>query len=331
LQLNAPEIDGRQLRSTWQLLHDSFVCRPQAFAPSVHVDAEEVVIRNSTLSPERIQKLSVGIFPQADETQVIAKFLASNSSGGSTLPATLMIDRGHRESQLFTRVKLITGDTGLPCSLLAPLFPKTVHLGQRSAVVGTFELTQRNSEWRLEISDAWLQQVDIGSLPVTPDTRVTGEGALKCVQAIISHRGLQEFVGAAYIDQGRIDRGFLVAAQQYLGVHLIRDVQTASTSTVMFDRLRFGFSISPQKFQLKGFAEHDPGAGKRLASGTLLADALGEIAVRTEVIVPLQNVVALLSRSSSVSPALATSSPVVSDEYSENVSLRQALRWLPLH
>lgn len=350
VRLDAPELDGRHLPATWQLVHDWFVCRPQAFAPNIQLASEGLVIRNladshTTVDEQWLQQLSVGIYPQVDETRLIAKFRGSTSqangnlssgnqpNGESAPPATLMISRRHRESQQSTQLLFKTEETRLPCALIAPVFPELRFLGSRAVLAGTFSLLQRNAAWRLEIQNAWLAKIDCGQLPIGGETAVTGEGALWCDQATITQRGLQSFEGAAYVDHGRMDRRILAAAEQNLGLHLVRDVQSANVSTIMFEHLRCRFRILPQVLQWVGFADQEAPSIKPLAPGTLMTDAAGAIAVRAQTDgIPLQNLVLLLNQVPLVASASTFPSLMNGDSDSGRLTLHQAaLRWLPLH
>ncbi len=131
------------------------------------------------------------------------------------------------------------------------------------------------------------------------------------------------------VQHGRIDEPLLTASQQLLGIELPRQVQTADVQLHSFEQLRAMFEIAPGTIKLAGGIETTlPETGSRkLAPGTLIADAAGEIAVRSSYeAMPLKNLVA----------ALGYGQTVVANGEGDNGSFekawfaQRAAWWLPL-
>jgi hypothetical protein len=149
LQLMAPEIDGRQLMVAWQLVHDWFVCRPHAYTPVTKIVCNQLEVLNLGAGDQSLRNLTVEIFPKADVSDVLAKFCMEGDADNCN-PTVLKIHRQHTEEQLETFLKMQTGTTAIPASLLEPLLSQVESFGIAAAFHGDLELTQRPDSWKVK-------------------------------------------------------------------------------------------------------------------------------------------------------------------------------------
>jgi hypothetical protein len=331
IQLDQPDLETRQLATTWQMIHDWFVCRPQSTQPAIRIECDGLRLRDGNLDQSlepSLEQIAVEIYSQTERTVVGAEFRMPTAEPGAK-PCMLRIVRQHSDRHLSTVLEFDSGPTGLPCKLISPVFPLVQQLGDRALFLGNLSLHQRNNTWQADVTKSSLKGIDFGRLASGLDFRFTGEGSLEFKNVRVTDRGLQYALCLVTADYGRIDGNLLIASQQMLGVSLPRPVQTANVELHSFDQLRAWFEIAPGTLSLVGGIEHslpDKIGPRRLVPGTMIADAAGEIAVRSSIEpMPLQNLVSTLAYSQGVSVASANSSA-----NSVGWLAQRAVWWLPL-
>lgn len=329
IKLDEPELETRQLSATWQMIHDWFVCRPQASAPTIRIECENLRIRDAD-AEQSLEQIAVEIYAQSERTVVGAQFRMPSAAADSK-PALLRIVRQHGDRHLSTVLELDSGQTGLPCNLISPVLPLAKQLGPAAIFMGQLSLHQRNHAWQINLSKSWFAGIDFGQLSSSIGTRLTGNGRIWCESLKVTERGLQNIIGGVIVEHGRIDENLLNASERLLGVTLPRQVQMANVEWHSFEKLCGMFEISPGLLKLAGAVE--PTALRTLPPGTLISDAAGEIAVRAEYEkpIPLQNLAAALGYAPSVATASATSGPSgTTNSLDSSWFAQRAAWWLPL-
>jgi len=327
IQLDQPEFETRQLSATWQMIHDWFVCRPQSAQPAIRIECPELRLRELD-QEQSLEQIVVEIYSQAERTIVGAEFRMPATEPNSK-PVQLRIVRQHSDRHLSTILDLESGPTGLPCSLVAPVFPFVQRLGDRAIFLGKLSLYQRNNAWQANVTKSWLAGVDFSRITSRIESYVTEKNLIWFDNLKVTDRGLQNAAGGIKVNHGRIDCDLLIAGQQALGVSLPRVTQMAGRAQ-SFEQFLALFEVSPGTFKLSGCLEETLpdtfGNSRPLAPGTLIADAAGEIAVRSDFDepMPMQSLISALGYGQGVVTASATSAD------SADWFAQRAVWWLPL-
>ncbi len=326
VKLIGPELEGRQVASSWKMVHDWFMCRPLNHWSATRITSQDLRIRD-VAHEQGLADIEIEVHPQTERTLMSAQFRLPSDQADAK-PMLLRISRYHHERQLATNLRLETGPTALPCSLIAPLFPEFKALGEQAAVVGNISLQRRHRTWEIGLENAYLIRVDFGQLNTGVEKRIAGTGWVFCERGVITDSGLQYMAGGIGIERGRIDERLLSASQRYLGVTLPSEVQVAQVRLHSFEQLQITFEISPQRLRFVGLVQKSADGTRSFQPGTIIADAAGELAMRvSDEPVPLQNVLALLSDMPEVTTAAAQLSPNL---VPVGWLAQQAAWWLPL-
>lgn len=326
IQLDQPEFERRQLSATWRMIHDWFVCRPQSAQPAIRIECEELQLRELD-QEQTLENISVEIYSQSERTVVGAEFRLPDGDSNSK-PSQLRIVRQHSDRHLSTILELETGPTGLPCNLVSPMFPFVQRLGDQTIFLGKLSVYQRNNAWQANVTQSWLAGVDLSQITSRIESYVTDRNLIWFDNLKVTDRGLQSATGGVKVNHGRIDCDLLVASQQVLGVSLPRATQNFSGAQ-SFEQFLALFDISPGIFKLSGCLEQTlpdaMGNSRPLAPGTMIADAAGEIAVRSDFAepMPIQRLVSVLGQQD-VTTASATSAD------SADWLAQRAVWWLPI-
>ena len=326
IQLDEPEFESRQLAATWRMIHDWFVCRPQIAQPAIRIVCDDLRLRELD-QVQSLEQIAVEIYSQAERTVVGAEFRMPRAVPGSKA-SLVRIVRQHSDRHLSTVLELDSGAAGLPCNLISPVLPFVQQLGDRAVFQGKLALRQRDSAWEANITQSFLVGVDFGRLTAGLNSCVTGEGFIWCENFMVTDAGLQNAYGKASVEHGRIDNNLLNASQHTLKVEL-PSVQSANVGLHSFEQLQAIFDIAPGTFRLAGGVEKTlpdtQGRTRQLPLGTLIADAAGPIAVRSNFEpMPLQNLLNALVYDAGVTTASANSPNPAS------WLAQRAVWWLPL-
>lgn len=329
IELDQPEFETRQLSATWRMIHDWFVCRPQVTQPKIEISCPRLSIREMD-SEQILEKIFVVIYPRADQTIVDSKFHMAGAEPNAN-PSHLIIGRRHSDRHLSTNFQLVSGSTGLPCNLISPVLPVAQRLGDRAIFLGTLSLYQTNSGWLFNLKDSWLVNVDYSKINPGIVSHVTNDNFVRLDNLTVTDHGLHKAKGGIKVVHGRIDGDLLNASQQTLGVNLTRPVKTAGVAQ-SFEQFGASFEIETKQgiFKLCGGLQNtlpdSLGVSRPLAPGTLVADASGEIAVRSnyDELLPLQSLVTTLEYHQGVTTASATSSDNPANWFTSNSNW-----WLP--
>ncbi len=305
LDVEEASFDGPYLASTWQLLHDCFLCRPYAYTPITKVNCRKLEVRHLDTDME-LSELRVEVFPKPEDTFVMARF-ASDRSANSNNRCELMMHRFHIEDQLATEWKLDTKSNSLPCEFIRPLIPATAKLGNRASMRGMFAVSQYGNQWKCTLKNAMFNEVDFASLTTQSAHSMVGTGWIWIDQAEVSSRAVQLLSGWIQVDNGRLAISTLQAAEQLLAIELPRTIQ-ANVSSLLFGKLLCRFRLDTSGLAFEGGMQ----ASEKLKGNTLLADAAGTLAVKKNTsLIPIQNVYQLIQSGGPVVTASTQSSGTI--------------------
>ncbi len=171
-------------------------------------------------------------------------------------------------------VELHTGETAVPCWLLAGPLGFLPHLGPRASFRGSIWATETSDGWEGEISGA-LVDVDLQSL-VTEQFphRLSGRADIAIQKCSFRHGRLEEAGGVLTAGPGVIGRSLLIAAADNL--HLTAGEAAAKVATLQeYRELALGFVIDTAGITLRGQCSGAPGVLVKSRDGALLTESAG--------------------------------------------------------
>ncbi len=327
IRLGQTELEGRHTATTWNLIHNAWLCRPQPTLQSVEISAAGCTIHGPT-GDQLLQEITIVSPPTVDSTTVeIAFGMAANASTTTSQKSAALahaasnptdkhqikldLTRFHQQDELRTVLHLRTGATGLPCSLLAGLSPAIESLGAEASFSGSLDLTMRGSSWRGVLSNSVLAGIDLNQLTGGAGLALSGQAVLEVEQLEINDQRIELARGRGAITSGQISGELFHGLHQHLGVG-VREINPLKAYG--FDRFDFAVHIQQPNLLL----------------GVVMHDAQGKLAERNDVAspIPLDRLVTALSSSTNIADGKGAT-PTASTLPSSWLA-KQALRWLPL-
>jgi len=213
-----------------------------------------------------LSDVQVAFLPRADGTQAELSFRLAGTPMPE--PARLRLTRSRQVTPPAFGFVLTTGDSMLPCGLLAPGIPAFGELGPQSKFSGTIVANQTEHGWQGEITRSRLSGVDLDRLVKTHSPhRLSAMADVAITRARFSNGRLEEAEGALATGRGAISCSLLAAAELELGlmsyVELSRPSQLAR-----LEQMAFTFSLNGRGITLKGCCQGAP-------AGTVLVDPGG--------------------------------------------------------
>lgn len=193
-----------------------------------------------------------------------------------TNPTVLTVARDRSSSPAATHWQLNTGETALPCALLAEAIPPLVRLGRDGRFAGSVVMANTTGGMsgkniRGELNGTFFG-VDLDSL-VTEQFphQLSGIAALRLDRAAVENGRLVELRGTLQAQHGAVSHSMLLAASEHLGLELVKGFETLQAGRVMpFGQLTVGFELTGHSLRLTGGADE---TGNRI----LLANATGPV------------------------------------------------------
>lgn len=245
VKLHSPELNGQQLATATQKVHDWFLCRPQKSASLLRLSVPELTIYEGA-NNTRFQDIEVGLKPTDTVSTLIVTFSLENQRVAK--PASFRVDRNHQLDSPATQWSLETKDLAIPCSLLSERFPAMHYLGKQSAFKGTMTWAQNDQHWRTTLQGEF-QAVDLNMVSRPIGSPASGFGKLVFEGVDVTDGNLRDVRGTVLSAPGAvIDTSWMTS---YVNSGQGK-AWTDSGRTASLDRLALRFFMSPEGIRLSG-------------------------------------------------------------------------------
>lgn len=327
VELEDVSLEREQIRHAWEILHDSFFCRPDRYGTTAHFASNRLTIRDAN-QEFVMHDVSIKHLPSGESLMVAIDFDANQRIGVSQTPhvneqisvseetalkpklSRVIIKRFHAEDQLLTKVH-VRSQVRLPLGLFRGISPALDSFGENAKFTGVMDLDQTPASWTFQLHDSNVWDVNFAALYPHSPAPISGTGILTVHETLVRNDRLEYLFCTADIGPGRIASGLLQSLAKHLGL------QANQRSPVLihaFDHGAVTFRIQPGSIQLVG----------RLAGGAIFTDAIGPLAQRPESVWEER---LSLERFLNVARDETSSSP--NAEIPKQLS-RRLLTWLPL-
>jgi len=189
VDLLSPELNGNELQSVMQHVHDWFLCRPQKTASLLRLSLPELRIDDGA-NKLNLQKVEVGLKPSDSNSILIVKFFLEGQRHST--PAEFRIDRTHTDES--TNWHFDSKGIQIPCYVLSERFTSLKYLGSQALFSGRIEWWQTKHTWKTHIQGQ-AQMVDLGKASIPLQSSLNGFGELSIDDASIINGDLRQLEG----------------------------------------------------------------------------------------------------------------------------------------
>lgn len=285
IRMSQPELQSAELTHVWRLMHDRFLCRPEMVQVDTRFSASDVTI-HSRSGALTLRNLDAWIRPLAKAVELHAQCQTAGSREDAE-PLRFHLVRDRSGEIPWTRCRLQSGHTPLPCSTLAEYLPWFERLGQEASFSGSLMWQLTGENWFVDLAGARFLRVDLGRLFESIPHRLTGDAELHFQRCRWKPGEVVDISGELRASRGYVSRSLLLAARQHLGFQVAAIPEAAGDQPYDELALHFDFFGSDLEFQgtcnrLPGYNHLEPGSvlsvgGRALAisgGGRLLAVSL---------------------------------------------------------
>ncbi len=252
--LHQPELQSSQLESTWQLIHNRFLCRPELTALPVEVVGNDLTIHSRTGSLS-VRDILAWIQPREDAVEATIQCVLANSSSNSPIDIRVRRDRSGEEP--VTNWTVHANGSPLPCSALAEYLPLMASLGSDAEFSGTMSWQLAENHWLVDLGGSFFKHVSLDRLFEQHAHRLSGTAEIhfkRCRIEPFNRRS--DIVGSIRAKDGMIGRSLLLSSHQHLGFGVR---MPEGVSDVEYDRLALAFDLNNTQLKLSGICHQELG------------------------------------------------------------------------
>ncbi|MCG8652786.1 MAG: hypothetical protein MI861_23300 [Pirellulales bacterium] len=262
--LQQPELRSAELRHTWAMIHDRFLCRPDRTSVPVQLAANDLTIQ-SRPGALTLRDVDAWIRPGLVDKTVEATIQCLPATQHGSLenrtlsPINISVTRDRNGSSPTTSWMLETGDTALPCSALAEYIPSLEQLGSDAMFLGVMRWTLGRDRWSVDLGGSRFSDLSLSHLMEKMPHRLIGDGATLELRRchVAAERGettVVDIAGSLHARRGSIDASLLRSAQRHLGFRVV-----PSDKPITYDLLALDFDLYGPRLQLTGICHKQPG------------------------------------------------------------------------
>ncbi|MDF1845108.1 MAG: hypothetical protein P1U77_27155 [Rubripirellula sp.] len=298
LLLHQPELESSQLKQTWRLLHDRWLCGPLATQTSLTVAGNDLTI-HSRFGSMTLRDVDAWIRPEEKSIEATIRGLPASSH--SEVPLQLTVRRDRSGETPSTQWQLASGGTPLPCSALSEYLPLMAGLGSEAMFSGTIAWQQTQNEWSIDLGGSRFENISLDRLFEQHAHRLSGKADLQLDRCRIDPtQRRSDIAGSIRASKGSIGRSLLAAAQQNLAINVdLPEPINQTPGDIPFDRIAIGFNLNNTQLSLSGICRNEPGYESYPAGVVMLLDGL-PLARSTDTTLPALSVLTAIAPTHSV-------------------------------
>lgn len=251
--LRQPELQSATLASTWRLLHDRFLCRPEHTGLPIRFAANDLTIHSSS-GAMTLRDVDAWVEPTADAVTATIECLPATATSETPIQISVRRDRGGKIPS--TDWTLDTHDTTLPCSALAEYLPGTTdRLGSGATFGGTMRWHTSADGWWVDVVGQFAG-VSLDRVFEKQTHHLTGTATIQLERGRIELGKRIDLAGTVRARDGQIGRSLLLAANR----HLSFDIRVGEgQEDVAYDRIAMRFNVNDTQMTLDGICHTEMG------------------------------------------------------------------------
>ncbi|QDS96176.1 hypothetical protein FF011L_49840 [Roseimaritima multifibrata] len=273
LRIHQPELQSAQLKHTWQIVHDRFLCQPELTRQPLIVAADDLSLHSSS-GGVTLREVIARVTPEDQQIKTEIEFIPAGRE--SDIKAQVSIVRNRELAIPETRWQLHTGGVPLPCSALADYLPILRTLGEEAEFNGALGWNVSSEGWKIDLAGANFEGVDLSVLFDGLPHKLTGRATLKLAHCKITPGEMVDVSGSIVATRGYVDDSLLQAAETHLG---IQSSVSDNQGSEWYDLLAFRFDLFGSKLSMHGSCHHQRGY-ESMPAGTILARGTKPLAGR---------------------------------------------------
>jgi hypothetical protein len=248
------ELNGQQLQSAIQVVHDWFLCRPQKSASLLKLNVPDLAVFDG-LKTTQFQNVEIGLRPTETTTAAYIHFSIDGQRFADQ--AKLIVERHHAIELPTTYWRLESRDIAIPCNVVAARFPMLSALGNDASFRGAMAWAQNDKHDFARINGNF-EAVDMRTLTMSIGSPIRGTARLSIANAEILDSKLRKVSGALAMSssgQEQIDVAWLKRTGTALSLLGDQSIWESEEKTAMLHSLDVRFELDHEGLSLSGLRD----------------------------------------------------------------------------
>lgn len=267
--LDQPVIDGEQLDSGMDLLHDWFLCRPQTSSHLLALAIPNGMTIHHGVHKTSFHRIDIVFRPSERMSAIQAKWQLQDQPFGEV---SLQVSREHSQSESTTRMELSSPSTWIPCSIAKDRFPFWSWTGEDASFRGVIQYQESARTWDAMLTGE-LQAVDMGGLTSSLGAPIQGAGSLAMERLQVRDGRILKAAGEVRVQGGKVNRKWLQRVAEHLRLPV--QWQQELSEVLPIEQAGCRFDLDPSGLRLEGTLPSPtdwPPIAVRLGASTVCAN-----------------------------------------------------------
>ena len=249
-------VNGTRLDAFWKLAQE--LARSSESAAHLRFEARNLTV-HLVDGDQSFTELAGEL--DSNEGQALGKLSFCRAVAGSQTPepCEVMLTRSQHAGTLVHSIELSTGNTPLPASLIASIWPGALQLGKTSAFAGRISAIEQSGAWRTEFRGE-LTRIDLDLLVSPFPHKLSGLATARLDRVTIAGGRLENAAGSLTAGPGEISRSLVQSAETHLHVRAADQAISGPSNSLPYLQLCASFEVGPEGMTLRGAVPNTKGA-----------------------------------------------------------------------
>ncbi|MEI8212101.1 MAG: hypothetical protein WCI02_08125 [Planctomycetota bacterium] len=259
--LEDPVLDGTQMDSGLQVLHDWFLCRPQKTSNLLAIGIPNGLKVHTANGVTQLDRIELLLRPTESSSTIQSKIAFADQPFGEL---SICVTRDHRPEAPATRLEVSSTKIWLDCNAWIDRLPLLKNLGNDARFRGIFRCNILPDQWDASaIGD--LDNVDWSAVTSAMGSPVRGHGSLHMDQLNLRDGKILRVSGEMRFRDGEMHYAWLRRLAETL--QLPAEWTASERESLQVDEIGFGFALDTEGLRLQGLLpgpKHWPAVAAKL-------------------------------------------------------------------
>lgn len=244
--LDNPVLDGAQLESGLQVLHDWYLCRPQKSTNLLAVGIPKGLQVHSQTGVTHLDRIELLLRPTETSSTIQSKIALADQPFGEI---SISVTRDHNPETTATSIELSSPKTWIDCDVLSDRIAALKNLGRDAKFRGILHCNMHSSHWDASVSGD-ISGVDWGTATAALGSPIRSRGSLQLDQLNLRDGKILRAAGEIRCEGGEMHGGWLRRTAELF--QLPSQWPSKVEDTLAVDAIGFGFQLDSDGLRLLG-------------------------------------------------------------------------------
>lgn len=252
LQVRHPELQASEIEAAVRLMHDRYLCDPNATAVPLELTADGFTIHDGA---EKLTFDDVGIRVTPRPSTVLVRLLATLAGDWSGCKIQADVTRDRSGTSPATNWHLSTNTTEIPCHVLSPYIRGLARLGDRATFSGTMGCETQQGRSTMNLNGSRFSNIDLNRFSHDWPHRLSGYADVHFTRCEVREDHSHDVVGEFHSRDGHLPGALIDPLEEHFAVQFADDVR--GLANIPYSLVRFGFATDGTRLNIAAMCNQD--------------------------------------------------------------------------